>query len=133
MEYTEIHTGPWGDEPDPWWAKILKRILPAANPDFEDQLYPLTRTWWIELDDNRIAQREIGFDETGNAIVLGPVGQNYGFAVDSPGSWPATYEHCDEAARKFDEVWSKLWPTFAHLEEHQSQQAGSSNGGNALV
>ena len=127
MEYVEIHTGPWGDEPDPWWAKILKRILPATNPDFEDQLYPLTRTWWIELDDNRIAQREIGFDETGDAIVLGPVGRNHGFAVDTPGRWSATYEHCDEAARKFDKVWSKLWPTFAHLEEHQSQQDAPSN------
>ena len=56
----EISIGPWDDEPDPWWAKVLMRILPAANPDFEDQLDPLIRTWWIELDDDRIAQREKG-------------------------------------------------------------------------
>lgn len=117
MEYVAIHTGPWDDEPDSWWVKLLRRMLPAANPDFEERYYPRTRTWWIELDDDRIPQREIGFDEQGSAIVLGPVGQNYGFAVDSSSPWPESYGRCDEASRSFQEVWDSLWPQFAHLEK----------------
>ena len=132
MEYVEINTGPWDDEPESWWTRLLRRILPAANPDFEENLYPNTRIWWIELDGDRIPQREIGFNEEGDAIVLGPVGRNYGFVIDSAVSWPASYEQCEEASRRFERTWDLLWPRFAHLEDKESQ-AGSSNGGYVLL
>jgi len=125
MEYVEINTGPWDDNPDSWWARLLTRILPQGSPDFVESLYPHTRRWWVELDDERVAQREIGFNEQGEAIVLGPVGWNHGFAVDYPRPWSKSYAHCEEAARRFEETWDGLWPRFAHLEEKESQQAGT--------
>jgi hypothetical protein len=127
MEYVEINTGPWDDEPDSWWVRLFRRVLPAANPDFEETLYPNTRIWWIELDCNRIPQREIGFNEEGDAIILGPVGRNYGYVVDSPLSWPESYEQCEEASRSFQKVWDFLWPRFAHPEEKESQQDETRN------
>lgn len=122
MEYTKIHTEPWEEEPDSWWIRILRRVIPAANPDLEEQFYPLTRTWWIELDDDRIAQREIGFNESGDAVVLGPVGNNHGFAVDDDQPWSEKYEHCEETASQFQKVWDSLWPRFSHLENCLSRQ-----------
>ncbi len=127
MEYVEINIGPWDDKPDSWWVKLLRRVLPAANPDFEGTHYPRTRIWWIELDDDRIPQREIGFDEEGEAIVLGPVGRNYGFAVDESAPWASTDGESEAAARRFQETWDNLWPRFAHLEEQKSQQAVDGN------
>ena len=62
--------------------KFLYLILPRANPDF-DNLYDNVRLWWLELDENNIPQREIGFDIKNTAIVLGPIGNNYGFFTDS--------------------------------------------------
>ena len=122
MEYVEINTGPWDEKPDSWWLKLLTRILPQGSPDFVEDLYPHTRIWWVELDDERFAQREIGFNEEGEAIVLGPVGWTRGFTLDSPGSWPESYSHCEEASRRFQETWDVLWPRFAHLEKKESQQ-----------
>jgi len=129
MEYVQINTGSWDDKPDSCWVKLLRRILPAANPDFEYTLYPQARIWWIELDDDRIPQREIGFNEEGEAIVLGPVGRNYGFAVDESAPWASTDGQSEEASQRFQETWDVLWPRFAHLEEKESQQDAPSNGG----
>ena len=116
MQYVEIETGAWNDAPLPWWVSLLKRVIPAANPDFENDYYPRTRTWWIELDDRGVPQREIGFDENAVPIVLGPVGQNYGFAVDNSSPWPEPRPVSAEAAAKFQTTWDLLWPKYQHLE-----------------
>lgn len=117
MHYVKIDTGPWDSDADSWWIRLLKRILPAANPDLEDQLYPKTTFWWIELDDRRVPQREIGFDESSNPIVLGPVGRNYGFAVDQSAPLQEPLQLCSEAEERFQATWDHLWPQFEHLEK----------------
>ncbi len=116
-KYIEIHTGRWPDKPLPWWCRVLQKIIPAANPDLEKQYYPRTRWWWVELDDRRVPQREIGFDADKNPIVLGPVGRNFGFTVDSSEPWPDSDEESPEAAKSFQKTWEALWPRFKHLEE----------------
>ena len=86
MRYLEIDVGPWSDKPPPWWCRILQKIIPAANPELETY-YQKTRKWWLEVDDEGKPQREIGFDAEENPIVLGPIGRNYGFLVDSSVDW----------------------------------------------
>ena len=116
MRYIEINTGPWSGKPLPWWCRLLQKIIPPANPDLEQQFYPLTRRWWVELDDKGVPQREIGFDADGKPIVLGPVGHNFGFTVDTTEPWPESDEDSAEATKEFQKTWETLWPQFKHLE-----------------
>lgn len=116
MRYLEIDTGPWTDEPLPWWCRILQKIIPAANPDLESY-YPKTRKWWLEVDDEGKPQREIGFDAENNPIVLGPIGNNYGFLVDGSDNWKDSKEDSSEAKNDFERVWQSLLQQFAYLEK----------------
>ena len=43
---------------------ILRRLLPAENPDLEG-LHEVVRLWWVEIDEHGRPQREIGFDGSG--------------------------------------------------------------------
>ncbi len=123
MRYLQIDTGPWPDQPLAWWCRILQKVIPAANPDLE-KYYPLTRFWWLELDANGKPKREIGFDSNRNPIVLGPIGNNYGFLVDSSDDWSDSKEDSAVAAKEFQTTWETLSPTFKHLEKEDSQQVG---------
>ena len=63
-------------------ANVLMAIFPKANPDFEKK-YTDVRLWWLELNDSKIPEREIGFDTNGEVIVAAPIGNNYGFWTES--------------------------------------------------
>jgi hypothetical protein len=63
-------------------TKILKLVLPAANPDFEGAYGKVVR-WWVEIDPAGVSQRELGFSAVGEAVVAGPFGRNIGFWTDS--------------------------------------------------
>ena len=115
MKYIEIKTGPWKDRPLPWWCRLLKRIIPAANPDFE-QSYPEARIWWVELDDKQVPSREIGFDAEGKPIVLAPFGRNYGFMVDTSTPWTDAGEECPEAKQRFQSTWEELATSLGRNE-----------------
>lgn len=116
MRYLEIRIGPWGDTPLPWWCRILQKIIPAANPDIE-RYYKHTRVWWLETDDAGVPQREIGFDADMNPIVVGPVGNNLGFLVDSSDDWSDSDEDSEQAAQGFEKAWETIWPKFEHLDK----------------
>jgi hypothetical protein len=120
MRYLEIKTGPWGSEPLPWWCRILQKIIPAANPDLE-RYYPSARSWWLEIDETGKPRREIGFDADMQPVVLGPIGRNFGFLVDSSDDWTSSHEDSSEAASEFQKRWEQLWPRFRHLENENSQ------------
>ncbi len=115
MRYLLIDTGPWPDLTLPWWCKALQRVLPAANPDLE-ALYPKTRVWWLEVTHAGAPCREIGFDAGGEPVVLGPIGRNFGFLVDSSDDWSDSQDDSAEAAEQFEVQWSALLPQFSHLE-----------------
>lgn len=114
MRYVELKVKPWSAKL-PWWCEILKRIIPAANPDFE-KFYPQMTTWWIEVDDKGVAQREIGFDADMKPTVLGPFGRNYGFITDSSGVFDDPHGHPAEIAHEFERVWDELAVKFSHLK-----------------
>jgi len=115
MRYLEIKAGPWPDGPPPWWARILRKVLPAGNPDLE-RYYGRTCVWWLEIDDAGLPQREIGFDAKMNPVVLGPVGENCGMLVDCCDDWSDSDADSEEATRGFENTWKALWPKFEHLD-----------------
>ena len=51
-----------------WAARLLRKVVPAANPDFEP-LYGGVRLWWVEVDDGGRPQREIGFGSGSDVLV----------------------------------------------------------------
>jgi len=115
MRYLQIDVGPWSNEKPSWWIRLLQKILPAANPDIE-HLYEKAQIWWLEIDDTGVPQREIGFGPEMTPIVLGPIGNNFGFLVDSSDEWVDSKDDSIEAANCFHATWETLWPEFKHLE-----------------
>lgn len=87
MKYLQIEFGN-KNEPskESLWVKVLKKIIPAANPDMEP-IYQSVTKWWLEVDEGGEPKREIGFDIQGQAIVLGPIGDNHGLLVDTGKVW----------------------------------------------
>ena len=118
MRYLEIKVGPWSKEPSPFWYRVLQKFIPAANPDLE-KYYDETQVWWLEITDNGEPQREIGFDAKGNPIVLGPIGNNYGFLIDSSIDWSDSNEDSEEAVKNFDKQWAIVWDKFKFLEKNR--------------
>ena len=93
-----------------WWekglVKFLYLIIPKANPDF-DHLYTNVRLWWLELDENNMPKREIGFDENNSTIVVGPIENNFGFFTDSDESIKSSdYEEIN--SEQFISSWEKF-------------------------
>jgi hypothetical protein len=115
MNYIEIEIQGWRKEKNSLPERVLKRLLPSENPDLEN-LYKRASFWWLEFDDNGCPQREIGFDRNRKPIVLGPVGKNSGFLVDSADDWRDFKEPNSEAEVRFESVWCQLWPSFVGLE-----------------
>lgn len=115
MNYIEIEIEEWKNREASALVRVLKRILPAANPDLE-ALIKKTRFWWLEFDEDGLPQREIGFDQTRKPIVLGPVAENHGFLIDSADDWRSFKKTNSVAAANFESIWSQLWPSFEDLE-----------------
>jgi hypothetical protein len=84
--------------------RVLKLVIPLANPDFEDR-YPNVTKWWVEIDGAGVPQRELGFDAAGKAIVAGPFGRNFGFWTDSPNVFEAN-EYSAVPSDLFESAWS---------------------------
>ena len=117
MRYLEIDIGLPTTEPTlPWWEKLLRLIIPAANPDLESY-YNRTQIWCLEIKDNGEPVREIGFDPTGTAIVLGPIAGNFGYLIDSSDDWSDEATDSLEAAKRFEAEWKALWPQFKETDE----------------
>jgi hypothetical protein len=85
---------------------VVRAVIPAANPDF-DKLFPSVTLWWIEIDTQGIPQREIGFNSSGEPIVIAPFGENFGYWTDSPMSF-AVSEHEAVSSQAFQTMWSQF-------------------------
>ena len=95
---------------DGWAVRLLRRLVPAANPDSE-RLYGDVRLWWVEVDSGGVPQREIGFGSGGETLVVGPLEENMGFWTDSPMVFPdPDTEQIDAAA--FEAHWSRFVATW---------------------
>ncbi len=98
----------WPDQPQrvPAWVRLVKRVLPAANPDF-DALIPQVRHWWLEVDEAGVPQREIGFDSTGGVLFVAPVGDNGGFWTDSEKRFLVSDNEL-VTAEAFENIWREF-------------------------
>jgi hypothetical protein len=85
-------------------VEFLKRLLPAANPDFDHRIREV-QYWWVEVNDQGQPQREIAFAKNGQAIAAMPLGRNYGFWTDSQMVFEASgYEEVTYS--DFERQWS---------------------------
>jgi len=92
--------------PRPRWLNIFNRLLPAANPSFDDQIRKV-EYWWIEVNEQGVPQREIAFAKGGQAIAAMPLGRNYGFWTDSQVVLdPREYERVNDS--DFEHYWSAI-------------------------
>ena len=64
-------------------TNVLTKIIPAANPDFEDIFDNITY-FKIEFNEGEnYIEREIGFSSNDTPISIFPYNNNYGFLVDN--------------------------------------------------
>ena len=71
--------------PKPWQVRLLSLLLffiPKANPDNE-ALYPLVKKWYVEIDEDGRAVREIGVSADNIVLFTAPDDRNVGFWTDS--------------------------------------------------
>ena len=115
MRYLAIETPRSGAGHWPWWARILRRLLPSGNADL-DVLQGQVTLWWLEVDEAGRPQREIGFDRSGAPIVLGPIGDNVGLLIDASDDWRDHKADSADAAAGFETAWERILPRFEHLE-----------------
>jgi hypothetical protein len=69
---------------------------------------------WVEIDAAGVPQRELGFDNEGQAIAAAPFGKNFGFFTDTstpvfdPGDFREADHPCFEAAwAEFESRWQR--------------------------
>jgi hypothetical protein len=80
---THVETGNNSNLLSKLFERIITRIIPKANPDY-DHLISEVEIWAIEYDtDDNSVWREIGYDKNGIAIVAMPDNKNYGFWLDT--------------------------------------------------
>lgn len=84
---------------------VLTRIIPKANPDFE-QDYDNVKKWWLEIEEKGLPVREIGFDKNGEEIVIGPIDGNFGMVTDSPMMFD-NEPNVKQIEDEFQIVWKK--------------------------
>ena len=62
---------------------ILTKIIPKANPDFDDKINDV-HYWLVECDhETGTPEREIGLDKEGRVILKMPFKDNYGYWTDN--------------------------------------------------
>jgi len=67
-------------------AGILRKVLPAANPDF-DHLFGRVASFHVELGGDGFPQREVGLDATGRVLTIAPWRDNLGLILDTEGAF----------------------------------------------
>ena len=79
---TKIATDWDTPKPDGVFVKLLRRIIPEANPNYRNKMH-LIDTWFIEFDEQGLPSREVGVDTDGQPVVAGPTSVDYGYWLDA--------------------------------------------------
>ncbi|MBN2292438.1 MAG: hypothetical protein JXM70_08440 [Pirellulales bacterium] len=104
LHYYELNDG--SDEvPNNLLAGML-RCRHSCNPDFEKH-YPYVTKWYVEIDTAKaLVTREIGLNDSGCPIVLGPFGRNDGLWTGLDGISGRDAPRISKVA--FEEAWKSL-------------------------
>ena len=112
MIYVEIESPDLGTKNDKssFLIKILYKLLPKANPDFEKDLGIVDR-WLLEFDSkSSLPNREIGM--CGNVVIMKmPFRENYGYWTDNNLTYQdfiTNFISSPITADFFEENWDKL-------------------------
>lgn len=85
---------------------IAGRLLPQANPDFESAYQNEVTTFWLELDENNVVQREVALDASGRAVAAAPLGENCGIFFDLGSAPDGLGPEVD--ALSFEKKWQEV-------------------------
>ena len=95
-----------------WWIQLLRRILPAANPDFED-LFEEVITWYVEYDIvSKYTNREVGLGEDGTTLTIAPYRNNMGLWTDEDlnlDDYKQRLQATPITAAQFEEKWQSYY------------------------
>jgi hypothetical protein len=85
---------------------VLERFIPEANPDYA---FDQVREWLIEFDEDGVPGREVGLDGSGEPVLAGPDGRNYGFWLDTNMRYE-DFTGDEVTAEVFERAWRRLRP-----------------------
>jgi hypothetical protein len=105
-------------------AKILRRLVPLANPDF-DLAYQSVTLWWLEIDEDGQVRREIGFDAGQRPIAIAPFRENFGVFTDIAGHPEQLGPEQDPSA--FEAAWSEVASRFTEATRGRPADGGTSS------
>ena len=92
-------------------AAVLTKIIPAQNPDFENQIDNVQH-WLVECDkETGVPQREIGLDREGRVLMKMPFNDNYGYWTDNNMLLDDFREHF-KVSEITQEEFNRQWTLF---------------------
>jgi len=90
---------------------ILTKVIPKANPDFEDKIDQV-QNWLLECDiESGIPEREIGLNTEGCVIMKMPYKDNYGYWTDNNlmlEDFKKQFSISEIDKAKFEQNWSSF-------------------------
>ena len=86
------------------FAGFLRRVLPAANPDF-DNIYERVVVFHVELDADGSPERELGIDSSGRVVFIAPWRENLGVILDSYSDPFDSSKFEQIPAEQFEQEW----------------------------
>jgi|GEM_PF-410677 hypothetical protein len=115
-------------------VNALTKVLPLANPDFDNRIEDVMY-WLVEFDtDSGIPQREIGIDSQGRAIMKMPHNKNYGFWTDNNlllEDFKKHFNVSEISKNNFEETWElfdKITAFEIELSDYKVLSTGVDGG-----
>ncbi|MEM6320027.1 MAG: hypothetical protein AAF960_20310 [Bacteroidota bacterium] len=97
--------------------KILKQVIPEANPDYNHKIDKV-KVWLVEIDDEtQYPNREIGIDKDGSVIIIMPDERNYGYWTENNLKEEDFKSHF-ETEEISEKAFNQLWEEFENKKEN---------------
>jgi hypothetical protein len=113
---------------------ILTKIIPKANPDFDDKIDEV-QYWLVECDNETgTPEREIGLDKEGRVILKMPFNDNYGYWTDNNLFLKDFKEHfvvseiSKDSFEKYWELFDKISNFEIEISKFKTQSTGADGG-----
>lgn len=95
----------WAEsEPDGATEKVLRKLIPEANPSYREKMHVVS-AWYIEFTEDGLPFREIGVDTSGTPVVAGPSSIDYGFWLDT-NMTISDFDGIEIQESEFERLWT---------------------------